>query len=159
MQVVNLLQMIGNHHQLRMLSIGDAGNGFNRVNSIFVQNAGIGYTSALPTVTIADPETISGIGTYQFNEVVQGMRSGTQARVKNWDADTGILSIGNVGIGETTLSFFAGEDIRGLTSGALFSISIYDKDDSTDKYNEGDIFETEADSILDFTESNPFGNY
>ena len=32
------------------------------------------------------------------------MRSGTQARVKNWDADTGILSISNVGIGTTSPS-------------------------------------------------------
>ena len=94
-----------------------------------------------------------------YNEIVQGMRSGTQARVKNWDQDTGILSISQVGIGTTTTGFFKGEDIKGLTSGALFSVSIYDKDDSTDKYNEGDIFETEADSILDFTESNPFGTY
>ena len=150
---------IASDRAVGIASIGPASGGFNQLNSIFISNPGIAYTSAIPTVTIADPETISGVGNYQFNEVVQGMRSGTQARVKNWDADTGILSIGNVGIGETTLSFFAGEDIRGLTSGALFSVAIYDKDDSTDKYNEGDIFETEADSILDFTESNPFGNF
>ena len=149
---------IASDRAIGIASIGDAGNGFNRVNSIFVSNPGTAYTSA-PTVTISDPETISGIGTYQFNEIVQGMRSGTQARVKNWDQDTGILSISNVGVGTTTLGFFAGEDIKGLTSGALFSVSIYDKDDSTDKYNEGDIFESEADAILDFTESNPFGNY
>ena len=139
-------------------SIGDAGGGFNRVNSIFVKDAGKGYTST-PTVTIADPETISGIGTYQFNEIVQGMRSGTQARVKSWDVDTGILQIGNVGIGTTTAGFFAGEDIKGLTSGALFSVSNFDEDDSTDKYNEGDIFESEADLIIDFSESNPFGTF
>ncbi len=150
---------VASDRAIGIASIGDSGNGFNRVNSIFVQNAGIGYTSALPTVTIADPETISGIGTYLFNEIVQGMRSGTQARVKNWDKDTGILSISNVGIGTTTTGFFKGEDIKGLTSGALFSVSIYDKDDSTDKYNEGDIFESEADAILDFTESNPFGTF
>ena len=150
---------VASDRAIGIASIGDAGNGFNRVNSIFVQNAGIGYTAALPTVTIADPETISGIGTYHFNEVVQGMRSGTQARVKKWDADTGILSISNVGIGTTTTGFFKGEDVKGLTSGALFSVSIYDKDDSTDKYNEGDIFETEADAIVDFTESNPFGAF
>ena len=150
---------VASDRAIGIASIGDAGNGFNRVNSIFVQNAGIGYTSALPTVTIDNPETISGIGTYHFNEVVQGMRSGTQARVKKWDADTGILSISNVGIGTTTTGFFKGEDIKGLTSGALFSVSIYDKDDSTDKYNEGDIFESEADAILDFTESNPFGTF
>ena len=139
-------------------SIGDAGNGFNRVNSIFIENAGQGYTS-LPTVTIADPETISGIGTYLFNEIIEGQRSKTRARVKNWDQDTGILSISNVGIGETIFGFFKGEDIKGLTSGAVFSVSIYDRDDSTDKYNEGDIFESEADAILDFTESNPFGTF
>ena len=149
---------IASDRAIGIASIGDAGNGFNRVNSIFVSNPGTAYTS-VPTVTISDPETISGIGTYLFNEIVQGMRSGTQARVKNWDQDTGILSISNVGVGTTTLGFFAGEDIKGLTSGALFSVSIYDKDDSTDKYNEGDIFESEADAILDFTESNPFGNY
>tara|TARA_A100001037_G_scaffold295766_1_gene315314 strand:+ start:986 stop:2398 length:1413 start_codon:yes stop_codon:yes gene_type:complete len=139
-------------------SIGvDPSSGFNRVNSIFVTNAGAGYTGA-ETVTISDPETISGIGTYFFNEVVQGMRSGTQARVKSWDADTGILQVGNVGIGTTTTSFFPGEDIKGLTSGALFSVSTFD-DDTTDKYNEGDIFESEADLLIDFTESNPFGSF
>ena len=149
---------IASDRAVGIASIGDAGNGFNRVNSIFISNPGIAYTTT-PTVTISDPETISGIGTYLFNETVEGQRSKTRAIVKNWDQDTGILSISNVGIGTTTLGFFKGEDIKGLTSGALFSVGIYDKDDSTDKYNEGDIFESEADAILDFTESNPFGNY
>ena len=135
----------------------DVSTGLNKVKSIFVTNSGQNYTSA-PTVTISDPETISGLGTYQFNEVVQGMRSGTQARVKSWDVDTGILQVGNVGIGTTTTSFFPGEDIKGLTSGAVFSLSIFD-DDTDDKYNEGDIFESEADLIIDFTESNPFGSF
>ena len=149
---------IASDRAVGIASIGDAGAGFNRVNSIFVSNPGTAYTTA-PTVTISNPETISGVGTYQFNEIVQGMRSGTQARVKNWDQDTGILSISQVGIGTTTTGFFKGEDIKGLTSGALFSVSIYDKDDSTDKYNEGDIFESEADLLIDFTESNPFGSF
>ena len=149
---------IASDRAVGIASIGDAGAGFNRVNSIFVSNPGTAYTTA-PTVTISNPETISGVGTYQFNEVVQGMRSGTQARVKNWDQDTGILSISQVGIGTTTTGFFKGEDIKGLTSGALFSVSIYDKDDSTDKYNEGDIFESEADLLIDFSQSNPFGSF
>jgi len=149
---------IASDRAVGIASIGDTGNGFNRVNSIFISNPGTAYTTT-PTVTISDPETISGIGTYHFNEVVQGMRSGTQARVKKWDVDTGILSISNVGIGTTTTGFFKGEDVKGLTSGALFSVSLYDKDDSTDKYNEGDIFESEADLIIDFSESNPFGSF
>ena len=105
-------------------SIGTSGV-YKQVNSIYVQNPGIGY-SVTPTVTIGNPETISGIGTYWFNEVVQGMRSGTQARVKNWDYDTMILKIANVGIGTTTTGFFPGEDIKGLDSGALYSVSAYD---------------------------------
>ena len=138
----------------------DPSNGFNRVKSIFIQNAGKGYTLS-PTVTTSDPETMSGIsGTFEFNEVVQGMRSGTQARVKNWDSDTGVLSISNVSIGGTITGFFAGEDVKGLSSGALYSVSRFNEDViPIDKYNEGDIFETEADALLDFTESNPFGNF
>ena len=130
----------------------------NELKSIYVSNPGIGYSQA-PTVTVANPETISGIGTYLYNEIVQGMRSGTQARVKNWDADTKILKISHVGIGTTTTGFFPGEDIKGLESDALYSNVSFNKEDTTNKYNEGDIFETEADSILDFTESNPFGTY
>ena len=140
-------------------SIGiDPSTGFNRVNSIFITNAGAGYTGG-ETVTISNPETISGIGTYHFNEVVQGMRSGTQARVKNWDYDTKILKVGNVGIGTTTTGFFPGEDIKGLTSGALYSVSTFNDDNTTDKYNEGDVFESEADLLIDFSESNPFGSF
>ena len=139
-------------------SIGiDPSSGFNRVNSIFITNSGAGYTGG-ETVTISDPETISGIGTYHFNEIVQGMRSGTQARVKSWDADTAILQVGNIGIGTTTTGFLPGEDIKGLSSGALFSVSNTD-DDTSDKYNEGDIFESEADLLIDFSETNPFGSF
>ena len=131
--------------------------GFNEVKNIFVINPGQNYTSE-PTVTISDPETLTGFGTYHFNEVVQGMRSGTQARVKNWDFDTGILKVSNVGIGTTTTGFFPGENVKGLESGAIFSVSVF-SDDTTDKYNEGDIFESEADLLIDFSESNPFGNF
>ena len=149
---------IASDRAVGIASIGiDDASGFNEVKSIFVSNAGAAYTSS-PTVTISDPETISGIGTYLFNEVVQGMRSGTQARVKSWDQDTGILQVGNVGIGTTTTGFFPGEDIKGLTSEALFSVATFE-DDTTDKYNEGDIFESEADLLIDFTESNPFGSF
>jgi len=148
-----------NDKAVGIASLGvDPSTGFNRVNSIFIQNAGRGYTLS-PTVTIANPETMSGIGTFEFNEVVQGMRSGTQARVKNWDSDTGVLSISNVSIGGTISGFFAGEDVKGLSSGALYSVSTFNEDNTTDKYNEGDIFESEADAILDFTESNPFGTF
>ena len=77
---------------------------------------------------------------------------------KNWDLDTGILKVSNVGIGTTTTGFFPGENVKGLESGAIFSVSVF-SDDTTDKYNEGDIFESEADLLIDFSESNPFGSF
>ena len=45
-----------------------------------------------------------------------------------------------------------------MESGAVFSVSVF-SDDTTDKYNEGDIFESEADLLIDFSESNPFGSF
>ena len=138
-------------------SISDAGSN-KIVRSIFVDNPGRGYAS-VPTVSIAPPPSIAGIGTFHFNEVVQGSRSQAQARVKNWDADTNILLVSNVGIGSTISGFFKGETILGLESGASYSLGSYNSDDVDDKYSDGDEFETFGDDILDFTESNPFGVY
>ena len=128
------------------------------VKSIFVSDPGIGYAS-IPTVTIADPPSMAGIGTFQFNEVIEGSRSYAQARVKSWDKDTNILTVSNVGIGSTVSGFFQGEDIVGKTSGASYTLGSYNSDDVNDKYNDASEFELNADQILDFTESNPFGVY
>lgn len=140
-------------------SIGYVGSNVSpSVKSIYVSNPGFGYTTT-PTVTIASPETITGFGTYLFNEIVIGSRSKTRARVKNWDKDGNILKISNVGIGVTQLGFFPGETITGTESGALYTVETFDKNDTYNKYNQNDEIEEEADIILDFSESNPFGNY
>jgi len=133
----------------------------NVVRSIWISNPGLGYTSA-PTITIASPEGMTGIGTYLFNEIVIGSRSQTRARVKSWDKDTNILEISNVGIGRTQLGFFVGEAIIGTESGAIYSVDPlggFNQMDTNDKYSQNDEIEEEADLILDFSESNPFGNY
>tara|TARA_Y100000004_G_scaffold69055_1_gene77545 strand:- start:1027 stop:2469 length:1443 start_codon:yes stop_codon:yes gene_type:complete len=137
-------------------SMGPDDTGKNSVQAIYVQDAGRGYTSQ-PTVTISDPETLSGLGTYLFNEIVIGERSKTEARVKEWDQDTFTLKVSNVSIGSTQKGFFSGETIKGKTSGAAYPVQIYNHDDTYDKYTENDEFESQADDILDFTESNPFG--
>ena len=140
-------------------SIGYVGSNVSpSVKSIYVSNPGFGYTTT-PTVTIANPETITGFGTYLFNEIVIGSRSKTRARVNNWDKDGNILKISNVGIGVTQLGFFPGETITGTESGALYTVETFDKNDTYNKYNKNDEIEEEADIILDFSESNPFGNY
>jgi len=141
-------------------SIGTEGSN-SVVKSIYVQDPGKGYSSS-PEVTIADPEVLSGVGmgTYLFNEIVMGSRSQVQARVKEYDQDTNILKISNVSIGSTQpIGFYPGETVIGQTSGAEYPIHSYVQDDTYDKYTENDEFESAADDILDFTESNPFGTY
>jgi hypothetical protein len=138
-------------------SIGLVGND-NVVRAIYVANPGIGYTST-PTVVISNPETLTGIGTFLFNEIVRGSRSQIRARVKSWDKDTNILKVANLGIGATQPLFLPGENVIGTESGAIFTVQYFDQMDTYDKYSQNDEIEEEADLILDFTESNPFGTY
>jgi len=87
----------------------------NTISDILLKNAGIGYTTA-PTITIANPSLISGVGNFERGEVVRGMSSGIEARVKEWDIDTKILKISNVGIGSTQKAFIPGETIQATES-------------------------------------------
>ena len=133
-----------------------------KVTSIRVTNPGIGYT-VVPTVTIANPAS-TGIGTYYLNEVVRGLTSLTEARVKYWDEDTKVLKVYQVGIGATVSGFIPGETIIGTASTiagkfASYTLGTYDGRDIYDEYDSNDEIEAEADSILDFTQTNPFGTY
>ena len=207
----------------------------SKLSSIRIRDAGIGHTAA-PTVTVGNPTIITGIGTYQFNEIVKGVTSGTEARVKSWDSDTKVLKVSMVGIGTTVSGFIPGEEVRsteslafitnvsfgatigiqtniisgistagisiaddiadsvnvigagitvsaigagqitlsqstinltpitqtvsiGTTTFTTYSVSTYDDRDIYDEYSENDEFEVEADDIIDFSQSNPFGTY
>ena len=94
----------------------------NTISDVLIKNAGIGYTVA-PTVTIASPSLISGVGNFARGEVVKGMSSGIEARVKEWDTDTRILKISNVGIGTTQASFIPGEIIQ-ATESLFFNVGL-----------------------------------
>tara|TARA_B100000900_G_scaffold151186_1_gene128440 strand:+ start:1572 stop:3236 length:1665 start_codon:yes stop_codon:yes gene_type:complete len=224
-------------------SVIDIGNA--TLQSIRVKNPGIGYTT-VPTVTVGNPNIITGRGNFELNDLVIGLESNTEARVKEWDADTKVLKISNVGIGSTVSGFNPGEEIRvqtslnddntrnfktlfvgdsttagtigvqtnkitgitttginvgaalsevsgvigigvtvlsiqpsvvimsrdslnttsttiqvgaGTTAFVAYNVREYDKRDIYDEYSDNDEFETEADSIIDFAESNPFGTY
>ena len=123
------------------------------ITSIRIVNPGIGYTIA-PTVTIAPPSIIAGIGTFIFNEEVVGSISGATGRVKSWDKDTKILKVSIV-----DKQFNNGEVIVGSSSSARYLIKYYDNWDQYDKYSENLEIENEADGIIDFSESNPFGTF
>jgi len=135
-------------------------NSTGGISSVRFINPGYGYTVGdTPTATVSSPSTITGIGTFEFNEIIVGGTSGTSARVKSWDQSNNILKISNVGIGSTTAGFLSGEVIVGTISSARYTVSSYVHDDTYDKYTQNDEIEVEADNILDFTESNPFGEY
>ena len=92
------------------------------ISDIRLRNAGIGYTQQ-PTVTISMPSVVptanpelSGVGNFDVGEIVRGLDSQIEARVKTWDADTKILEITNVGIGTTQASFTPGEVIQATES-------------------------------------------
>ena len=145
-------------------SIGRVGNneftvGNDVVKAIYIANPGRGYSSQ-PTVTISDPPIVAAQGNFIFNEIVEGSRSKLQARVKEWDKDTAVLKVANVGIGTTTAdAFFPGELIKGLDSEASWLVQVYTADDTYDKYTENDEFESLGDDLVDFSESNPFGTF
>ena len=127
-------------------------SGISTVPYIGINSAGAGFFSP-PVLTVGTGST-TGIGTFWFNEEVIGATSNVVARVKNWDQDTSILQVGI-----QTGQFYPGEQVTGQKSGAVYNIQVSAANTTTDKYKENENFELEADQILDFAESNPFGTY
>ena len=67
-------------------------------------------------MVISNPSLNTGVGNFERGELVQGMSSGIRATVKEWDTDTRILKVSNVGIGTTSAAFISGEKIQALES-------------------------------------------
>jgi len=120
------------------------------ISAIHITNAGAGYTTP-PTIAIAAPTGTSS-GTFVFNEIVTGGTSGATARVRTWNSVTNEIEISNVE-GE----FSREETLTGSTSGASRVVRLIDLTNYDDGFGDNDIFQTEADDILDFSEGNPFG--
>ena len=120
------------------------------VEAIHITDAGHGYVIT-PTVTLSDPTT-DNTGNYKFNEVVTGSISGTTARVRTWNGATNVIELASV-----SGTWTVGEKIVGQTSGASHKLRIIDLDPTDDGFADNLEIETQADSILDFTEENPFG--
>ena len=63
-------------------------------------------------------------------------------------------------VGNVSGTFTDGEIITGADSNAVYAFrSSTENETINDKYQDNLDIESEADSILDFTESNPFGTY
>ena len=125
----------------------------NRISRVLISDAGVGYTSS-PIISVSSPAIISGIGTYQFGELVIGSKSGARGRVKKWDLDDKILTLGS-----TNKEFQPGELGIGTVSGAQYAIDRILSDGFNDKYDKASEIEVAADEIIDFSEGNPFGTF
>lgn len=123
------------------------------VSNVYISDSGFGYINP-PTITVENPPLTVGVGTYTFNEIVVGQTSKTKARVKTWNKNTYILKVGI-----TTGSFIPGEIVVGTASSAIYSLKSLSTSTLMDNYEQNDEFESEALKIVDFSESNPFGNY
>jgi hypothetical protein len=120
------------------------------VTAIYITNAGLGYTQ-IPTITISSPYS-SGSGDYQYNETVTGSISGIKGLVRKWDSTTNTLEVSNI-----SGSFVNGDVLVGALSGASYEVRLINRDNIVDPYADNDNIELESDSILDFSETNPFG--
>lgn len=129
------------------------------LSSIQITNAGYGYTQS-PSVTISSPT--SGIGTFIYNEQITGQSSGVTGRVRNFKERTDVTSVRppiDVQVSLNTGNFSVGETVIGGISSARYVVESYDRESYDNPYDVNEEIESEADSILDFTESNPFGGY
>ena len=101
--------------------------------------------------------TAGGSGAYAIDESVYQGASLAEATAKgtvvSWTTATRTLRAN-----DTSGTFVAGASVYGATSSAVWSLTSYDDQAlPTTPFADNVEFETEADSILDFSESNPFG--
>jgi hypothetical protein len=127
-------------------------SGLGTVTELIIEDAG-GYYESVPEIIISPPQQNVGYGTYILNEDVIGAASSATARVKSWNALTQVLKLGDIS-GE----FSPGEVIVGQKSGASYSsIDINKFNLPEDSFAQNNTIELEADQIIDFSETNPFG--
>jgi len=101
--------------------------------------------------------TTGGSGTFSIDEAIyQGpslANSTAKGIVVSWTAANRTLRAN-----DTSGTFVVGTDITGDTSNAVWTLTSYDDQAlPTTPFADNVEFETEADAILDFSESNPFG--
>ena len=135
-------------------------NDDGQIGSVQFNNVGSGYTVA-PTVAFSGIST-TGIGTYLYNEIITGSLSGTTARVRNFKKRVDIDAVNppiELNVSLNSGRFSAGEVIVGSISSARYVVESYSDDKFDETFDSNKEIEFESDSLLDFSEGNPFGDY
>jgi hypothetical protein len=103
---------------------------------------------------------VSGTGTFAKGEIVyQGTNlanSTAQAIVHTWNAAR------HVDVVQVQGTFISGQSLKGNTSNAIWTMdepenNLITTDNAFEDVQDNFVIETESDSIIDFTEANPFG--
>ena len=131
------------------------------ITGIKVIQPGSGYTSA-PAVIISGAgngataqAVLAPKGTYKFEEIVTGSKSGAKGKVIRYDVTNRELELIDI-VGK----FQDGETLVGETSNAEWVINTFSSiENENDDFNENKWFEDEGDQIIDWSERNPFGEY
>ena len=107
------------------------------------------------SVSITINFATGGTGDFTVGEVVAGGTSNITAEVKSWDSTNRQLQVFN-----RTGIFTVPETITGQSSSAAWTTASYNTlNNTSSEYDSNSSFETLADSIIDFSEGNPFGDY
>lgn len=142
-------------------AVGIASISNGEVKAVLIRDGGIGYASTTtfpPVVNVSfSAPAIVGTGTFKVTEKIVGQTSGTEAIVKEWIDKGGSTKTLKIQLNNGT--FYPGEVILGSESSASYIVKEYSNDDVYDSYRQNEEIEFEADSIIDFSESNPFGTY
>jgi len=131
--------------ELFQYSDEDIDTGITEVDAIEVN-----YANAI-SVNVAE----GGSGDFVAEEIVTGGNSNVTATVKSWNSATRQLVVYNrSGI------FSIPETLTGNTSSAAWTSATYNTLNNTNDESQSNwVVETQADAIVDFTETNPFGEF
>jgi len=103
------------------------------------------------SVNVAD----GGTGDFVAGEIVTGGSSNVTSEVKSWNSATRQLIVFN-----RSGMYAIPETLTGNTSGAAWTSATYNTlNNMNSETDQNFTLETQADAILDFTESNPFGDF
>ena len=98
---------------------------------------------------------VGGTGDYEVGEVVTGSISNETAEVKSWDPTSRIIQVIN-----RTGTFVENESLTGDDSGAVWVVNNFSTIENTNSdYDQNKYIEDEADTLIDWGEKNPFGEF
>ena len=120
-------------------------------NSVVTGTAGtVGYGSTNKIIGINTANIVVGQDILPITNII-----GAGATVLSVGINTVIMSIDSINTGWNTGIAFT----FGSIENTIYQIKSYDGSDIYDEYDTNDEIEAEADLIVDFTQSNPFGTY